>query len=371
HVIEWKNKGNLHALLKPGNNVTEATYYTQGSHKDDVLRLQGTPDDISRYPALGYETWSYGWSSVKISTETGHVIEWKNKGNLHALLKPGNNVTEATYYTQGSHKDDVLRLQGTPDDISRYPVLGYEVWNYDNSNLKISIATEQVVAYSNRGTLQVNGATNNYERDTKYHLKQDDVTLYYDKNKSFTGMVSLETDELGIVYGKAKEGVMYFYNEHLQPLNISAYSDGESIRFLPVRGAYDLNVYKTLESAISGVKLSSDVRGTAAFSRFGNMTFVDLLTENGMYIHGTSLDFGTIQFDDYYSSDGVTTTGSRIRVGDISFGNWNSSNGEMISGSSHRIGDFIYHNYTGADGKTYSGTTMNLKDLSFTEIFEW
>ncbi|MDN7126917.1 hypothetical protein J6J08_05950, partial [Pseudidiomarina sp. 1APR75-33.1] len=51
--------------------VNAQNYFTLGSHKDHVVQLQGTPDDISRYPALGYETWSYGWSSVKISTETG------------------------------------------------------------------------------------------------------------------------------------------------------------------------------------------------------------------------------------------------------------------------------------------------------------
>ena len=157
-VIEWTNTGNLRVALRPGINVTSAQFFTQGSHKDDVLRLQGTPDDISRYAALGCEVWRYGYSSVEISTRDGCVIEWTNTGNLRVTLRPGINVTSARFFTQGSHKDDVLRLQGTPDDISRYSALGCDVWRYGYSSVEISISDDRVIKWTNTGNLLVAGS---------------------------------------------------------------------------------------------------------------------------------------------------------------------------------------------------------------------
>ncbi|MXX74897.1 MAG: hypothetical protein F4Y77_05775 [Holophagales bacterium] len=78
--------------LLPGSNTTDATTFTRGSHQDDVLRLQGTPTDIQRYEALGRETWSYGISSVTISTRTQTVLDWSNHGGqLKVSLLPGND----------------------------------------------------------------------------------------------------------------------------------------------------------------------------------------------------------------------------------------------------------------------------------------
>ncbi|MFC1796939.1 peptidoglycan-binding protein, partial [Pseudomonadota bacterium] len=94
-------------------------YYSIGSHKDDVLRLQGTPNSIDRYPSLSHEVWNYGYNegSIEISTRTNRVQEFSNKGGLKIRIQPGPNTTSAEYYSIGSHKDDVLRLQGTPNSI--------------------------------------------------------------------------------------------------------------------------------------------------------------------------------------------------------------------------------------------------------------
>ena len=100
-------------------------YFTRGSHQDDVLRIQGTPDQINRYDALGHEVWRYGRSRVDVSTRSQQVLVWSNDGgNLRVRLEPGPNVTGAEYFTRGSHQDDVLRIQGTPDQINRYDALG-------------------------------------------------------------------------------------------------------------------------------------------------------------------------------------------------------------------------------------------------------
>ena len=131
---------------------TSAAYFTRGSHQDDVLRVQGTPDGINRYAASGYEVWRYGRSSVNISTRSQQVTEWSNSGrNLNVRLEPGSNTTSAAYFTRGSHQDDVLRVQGTPDGINRYAASGYEVWRYGRSSVNISTRSQQVTEWSNSG----------------------------------------------------------------------------------------------------------------------------------------------------------------------------------------------------------------------------
>ena len=152
-VIEWSNSGRrLNVRLEPGTNITNAAYFTRGSHQDDVLRIEGTPDEIQRYPVLGHEVWRYGRSRVNISTRSRQVIEWSNSGrNLNVRLEPGANITNAAYFTRGSHQDDVLRIEGTPDEIQRYPALGHEVWRYGRSRVNISTRSRQVIEWSNSG----------------------------------------------------------------------------------------------------------------------------------------------------------------------------------------------------------------------------
>ena len=151
-VLEWSNRDNkLRVQLNPGANVTGGTYFTRGSHQDDVVRMQGTPDEISRYPAMGYEVWQYGTSTVMISVRTRRVLEWSNRANsLRVRLNPGANVTGGAFFTRDSHQDDVVRVQGTPDEISRHPALGYEDWQYGTSTVKISVRTRRVLEWSNR-----------------------------------------------------------------------------------------------------------------------------------------------------------------------------------------------------------------------------
>ena len=138
-------------------NASQTTAFTRGSHEDDVLRVQGTPTAIRRYPALGHEVWSYGLSIVEISTATRRVTEWSNHaGNLKVQLTPGLNTTSSSTFTRGSHEDDVLRIQGTPTAIRRYPALGHEVWSYGLSSVEISTATRRVTEWSNHaGNLKV------------------------------------------------------------------------------------------------------------------------------------------------------------------------------------------------------------------------
>ena len=144
-----------HRVVKLKSLRSRRDYFTQGSHKDDVLRLQGTPSSISRYESVRREIWRYGLSSVEIDSRTGKVLEWSNSGNLKAELLPGRNTTNAAYFTQGSHKDDVLRLQGTPSSISRYESVRREIWRYGLSSVEIDSRTGRVLEWSNSGNLKV------------------------------------------------------------------------------------------------------------------------------------------------------------------------------------------------------------------------
>ena len=127
--------------FKPAPHISPA-----GSRQDDVLRIQGTPDEINRYDALGHEVWQYGRSTINISTRSQQVVQWSNAGrNLKVRLEPGSNTTGTSYFTRGSHQDDVLRIQGTPDEINRYDALGHEVWQYGRSTINISTRSQQVV----------------------------------------------------------------------------------------------------------------------------------------------------------------------------------------------------------------------------------
>ena len=152
-VIEWSDiGGKLKVQLPPGANATAAAVFTRGSHEDDVLRIQGTPTGIRSSPLGGHETWSYGLSSVKISTGSRQVIEWSDiGGKLKVQLPPGANATAAAVFTRGSHEDDVLRIQGTPTGIRSSPLGGYETWSYGLSSVKISTGSRRVIEWSDIG----------------------------------------------------------------------------------------------------------------------------------------------------------------------------------------------------------------------------
>ena len=157
-VLEWSNtSGNLKVRLLPGNQITSEAYFTRGSHGDDVLRLQGTPSSINRYESSGHEIWYFGLSKVEIDLRTKRVLEWSNtSGNLKVRLLPGNQITSETYFTRGSHEDDVLRLQGTPSSINRYESSGHEIWYFGLSKVEIDLRTKRVLEWSNTsGNLKV------------------------------------------------------------------------------------------------------------------------------------------------------------------------------------------------------------------------
>ena len=257
--------------------AADTAFFTVGSTSGQVEKIQGKPDRIDRYPALGYDIWRYGDSQVKIAVKTGQVLDWVDfsrnlkatapetlqpasvnepvgqnnqsvnvnfdssfnasvnqqrvpgqplyqtpsvislsgtgfgfdgggRGRTRSVVDPrqdgegfhipgvpnhipgvpgfvddgynsfgvnincntgptklnepgqqmgidsggvsiGNasSLNSKDFFDVGSSKDDVLRLQGKPDRIDRYPALGYDIWRYGISQVKVSVTTGNVL----------------------------------------------------------------------------------------------------------------------------------------------------------------------------------------------------------------------------------
>ncbi len=82
-VVSWKNKvPELKAKLIPSPQTTAKPYFTLGSTKDEVIAVQGTPDEFS-------ET-MFRYGSSRVDFQNGRVVSWKNKvPELKAHLRPG------------------------------------------------------------------------------------------------------------------------------------------------------------------------------------------------------------------------------------------------------------------------------------------
>ena len=57
-----------------------SNFLTIGSTKNDVVRIQGTPIEVTKYAYSGEETWRYGYSFITL--KNGLVYEWKNRCNI-------------------------------------------------------------------------------------------------------------------------------------------------------------------------------------------------------------------------------------------------------------------------------------------------
>ena len=156
-VSSTANRVSTPTNTTPPRPLASSDFFSRGSHEDDVARIQGTPTEIRTYSYREEEVWRYGLSSVTFSTRTRRVIEWSNPtGALRVRMMPGEHGTEADFFSQGSHQDDVARIQGTPTEIRTYSYRGEEVWRYGLSSVTFSTRTRRVIEWSNpTGMLRV------------------------------------------------------------------------------------------------------------------------------------------------------------------------------------------------------------------------
>lgn len=127
-VVGYDNfDGRLRVLIKPAKapaQVEADGFFTLGSSRDDVLRIQGTPT------AVRGSVWHYGFSSVRFVED--RVAAYDNSfGNLKVRLLPSREYLETmqgvppSFFTIGSSTDEVLAVQGTPTSVRG------NMWFYD------------------------------------------------------------------------------------------------------------------------------------------------------------------------------------------------------------------------------------------------
>jgi outer membrane protein assembly factor BamE (lipoprotein component of BamABCDE complex) len=107
------NNPTAEQLVEPRPPVTDgAGYFTVGSTKNDVRRVQGIPKEFSE------SEFDYGFSKVYFSHGVVHAWHNSRVNPLKVRLLPSTNIPRPEYFTVGSTQDDVLAIQGTPTDFS-------------------------------------------------------------------------------------------------------------------------------------------------------------------------------------------------------------------------------------------------------------
>ena len=156
-VKGWFNAKELKTKIVPGPNMTDSDFFTVGSHKDDVARLHGTPvviADSSGFVVGGQSEYCWHYDSGTVCFTTNGLVngwEMSSKGEtaLKAFLVPGTQTTSLDYFTLGSTKDDVIRLQGAPTLFRRHSGdYAYHEWNYGRSIVRFS-AGDRVTGWEN------------------------------------------------------------------------------------------------------------------------------------------------------------------------------------------------------------------------------
>jgi DnaJ-like protein len=112
----------------------QSRYFTIGSTKNDVLRIQGSPDRFTD------TTFSYGSSNIRF--EGDRVVSWSNYyPRLKAQLLPRAGIKASPFFTIGSSKDEVLAVQGSPDRFTD------RMFAYGSSSVQFE--GDRVVSWSN------------------------------------------------------------------------------------------------------------------------------------------------------------------------------------------------------------------------------
>ena len=111
-------------------------YFTIGSTKADVLRVQGSPTRYNEYQ------WNYNLSRVEFRND--RVVSWTELYGSPLKVKMIPSAAAVSnakgYFTVGSTKDEVLAVQGTPTQVEEYR------WNYNLS--RVEFRNDRVVSWT-------------------------------------------------------------------------------------------------------------------------------------------------------------------------------------------------------------------------------
>jgi hypothetical protein len=139
-LVEFDTKGKVRGwsnwdenlMIFLGEKQSNANPFSLNSSKKEVIDSMGTPDFILSSDILG-DRWKYGSSEVEFDTN-GRVRGWSN-WDSNLLLTLGQKITNASPFTIGSSKQQVINAMGTPEFIQASNILG-DTWRYGSSNVK-------------------------------------------------------------------------------------------------------------------------------------------------------------------------------------------------------------------------------------------
>jgi hypothetical protein len=110
-----------------------------GSLQEEVFSIQGTPDRVVHYDSLRRETLFYGSSTIDLME--GKVIGYNNSNNnlrvAIATIPSGSEAEAAGYWSIGTERNDVFRIQGTPSQVTLENSMCREVLYYGNSMIEL------------------------------------------------------------------------------------------------------------------------------------------------------------------------------------------------------------------------------------------
>lgn len=138
----------------------DRSFWTIGSSREDVFRIEGPPTRISGYESIGRETLYYGDNFIEI--EDGLVTGYQNgdrtfqvaiagtDSQLPGEASEGNQNVEQQFWSLGASRDELLRIQqGTPTHVSRNRDSCEEKISYGASTVELRHGV--VTGYNNSG----------------------------------------------------------------------------------------------------------------------------------------------------------------------------------------------------------------------------
>ena len=139
-------------------------FITLRSSKDDVARIQGPPENSESDPESGIEVWYFDFGRFVTFDSFGLVQGWMqldwpdSEGRLRVKMIPGPN-TSLSYFTEGDHRDEVARLQGTPINLLVNEDSDQETWEFEkNGKVYFKHTTGRVIDWEgSRAILRVRG----------------------------------------------------------------------------------------------------------------------------------------------------------------------------------------------------------------------
>ena len=132
----------------------EVPFFTGGSSEGNVCFVVGESEEefLLTYSPLSFDKRDRRWLNLgdnpsPTATATQTPTATPTTPTATATPVPtattASTVTQAAFFTFGSHKDDVARIQGTPTSVNVYSNLGEEVWGYVSSTVTFDTDTNQ------------------------------------------------------------------------------------------------------------------------------------------------------------------------------------------------------------------------------------